>query len=202
MIGKRKLILTFEYHINSPRSKLALLHLGIDESKLYYLTKSEYINLHPELRRESSEIKNRQYNYYEEKRKKRIEKAIQKREEIKCGSPTFASSRNEKTTASQFFDSSVIKRNFEQFDLMKKQNLMEIKNLIDFEVNLSNKRNDNEEKLRMQIEKEEQMNRIKNKEKKEKEYLEKMQEKERIEQMKKEHEKKSKEYKEYFLKQF
>ena len=187
--------------IDSPRSKLALLHLGIDEHKLYYLSKNEYINKHPELRKESSAVKNKHYRYYEEKRKKRLEKAIQKREEIKNGELSlFTSSRNEKTST-QFYDSGAIKREYEQFNLMKKQNLCEIKNLIDFEINLSKKRYDNEEKLRMQREKEEKMNMQKKKERLEKENMEKMMEMEKEEQMRKEKIKLNKEYKEFFMNQ-
>ena len=57
--------------LNSPRSKIALLNLGIDIKGLYYLSREEFLIKHPELKNESVEVKNRHYAHFEEKGCKR-----------------------------------------------------------------------------------------------------------------------------------
>jgi hypothetical protein len=155
--------------LNSPRSQIALLNLGIDMNCLYYLSRDEYLSKHPELKNESIDVKNRYYYHFEEKRKNKIKRAIKKRDELISSSPS--SPKNYSTDNINLIDPSAIKREQEQLDLMKKQNLCEIKNLIDFEININKRRSANEHKLLLQQERE-----YKRKESKEKERQEKVKE--------------------------
>ena len=47
--------------VQSPRSKKVLAELGLEEDKLYKLSKKEYLASHPELKSASSEVKNKHY---------------------------------------------------------------------------------------------------------------------------------------------
>ena len=173
--------------------------MGIDEKKLYYLSKSEYFNLHPELRSESSEIRNSQYLYYEEARKNRIERAIQKREELKSktANTSIMDSRNGNTSIC-VFDQNLMRRNQEQIKLMKKQNLYEIKNFIDYEINLNLKRSASETKQRLQMENDSKQNKQKYKNSLIKRHLAKKEEEKRQQQIKIENKKQTKEFQQQF----
>ena len=54
--------------INSPKSKQALLSLGLSENELYEISMKEYIENHPELKKASSEVQEKRYNHYEQRR--------------------------------------------------------------------------------------------------------------------------------------
>ena len=66
--------------VQSPRSKKVLAELGLEEDKLYKLSKKEYIAKHPELKGASNEVKNKHYEHYEQKRQDKIEEAKKRRD--------------------------------------------------------------------------------------------------------------------------
>ena len=68
--------------INSPISKRVLFILGLDENKLYDLTKEEYLENHPELKNFSSEIQDKKYEHFKFKREKVINDAKKLRQDL------------------------------------------------------------------------------------------------------------------------
>ena len=68
--------------LETPKSKQALLELGLIESDLFKLDIKEYLAMNPQLKTESKKNQEKRYNHYEEKRKEAIEEAKKKREEI------------------------------------------------------------------------------------------------------------------------
>ena len=50
--------------IQTPHSKSVLLELGLDEDKLYKISKKEYLDNHPELRAEKPEFQDKRYNTF------------------------------------------------------------------------------------------------------------------------------------------
>jgi hypothetical protein len=184
--------------LNSPRSKIALLNLGIDVKGLYYLSREEFLIKHPELKNEPVEVKNRYYAHFEEKRKAKIERAIKKREELLYDPISPKSLSTERINPG---DPISMKREQDQLEMMKKQNLSEIKNLIDFEINLNKRRSANEKKIMLQQEKENKRMEEKERERQDKAKEEKELEEKRNEQMRQDQIKQTKEYKQYFLNQ-
>ena len=218
-----------EDKLNSPKSKKALLLLGIEEKDLYFISKNEFIQNHPELINLTEELKLRRYENYENLRKNKIKKAIELREQLLKGNLTNSLELNSNYSTKHNFRKthSLVDLNSQRikdkFDLIKKQNLLEIKNLIDSIFKNKEKSDENEYRLRFQIEKEAKLNQLKKeaKDKKEKEERkrekdfqekEKLERKEQakqynelirrqIEQFKKEEEKKNQLQKDYFKKQ-
>ena len=218
-----------EDKLNSPKSKKALLLLGIEEKDLYFISKNEFIQNHPELINLTEELKLRRYENYENLRKNKIKKAIELREHLLKGNLTNSLELNSNYSTKHNFRKthSLVDLNSQRikdkFDLIKKQNLLEIKNLIDSIFKNKEKSDENEYRLRFQIEKEAKLNQLKKeaKDKKEKEERkrekdfqekEKLERKEQakqynelirrqIEQLKKEEEKKNQLQKDYFKKQ-
>ena len=218
-----------EDKLNSPKSKKALLLLGIEEKDLYFISKNEFIQNHPELINLTEELKLRRYENYENLRKNKIKKAIELREQLLKGNLTNSLELNSNYSTKHNFRKthSLVDLNSQRikdkFDLIKKQNLLEIKNLIDSIFKNKEKSDENEYRLRFQIEKEAKLNQLKKeaKDKKEKEERkrekdfqekEKLERKEQakqynelirrqIEQFKKEEEKKNQLQKEYHIKQ-
>ena len=143
--------------------------MGIDEDKLYKISKKEYLDKHPELRPEKQEFQDKIYEHYEKKRQEAIDKARKKRAEIikkeeegesSGGSGTKDSSGNKSTKNNEKNDaqqSGMIKKELEKLELIKKQQLGEIKNLIDYEYSLNETRKKNEQKDRENQEKEERL---------------------------------------------
>ena len=68
--------------INSPKSKQALLSLGLSENELYEISMKEYIENHPELKKASSEVQEKRYNHYEQRRIKSINEAKEMRQQL------------------------------------------------------------------------------------------------------------------------
>ena len=62
---------------------MVLLELGLEEDKLYKITKKEYLDNHPELKQEKTEIQDKRYEHYEKRRQEAIDQARQIRAEIK-----------------------------------------------------------------------------------------------------------------------
>jgi len=42
--------------------------MGLEEDKLYKITKKEYLDNHPELKQEKEEVKEKRYEHYEQRR--------------------------------------------------------------------------------------------------------------------------------------
>ena len=138
--------------------------MGIDERKLYQISKKDYISTHPELKDISKELQDKRYEHYEKKREEWISEAksmrseIIKKEEEKSKSMSKSKSNNQSGT-----DES------KQLEAMKKQQIGEIKNMIDYEIKMEETRQKNEMKLKRQQEKEMELNERKRKEQQEKE---------------------------------
>ncbi|MCQ2815852.1 MAG: hypothetical protein MJ252_01170 [archaeon] len=158
--------------------------------------------MHPELISSSLEIKNRRYQHYDSKRKEKIQRAIQARERLlnKCNSTGNIHNDKGNTLFNQGVSSAEM-RDQEQFENMKKQNLCEIKNLIDFEISTAKTRNINEAKLKMQQEKDEMITQKKNEEKNMRNNMIRQKEIQKEENDKKERLKQIKQYRQYFKEQ-
>ena len=61
---------------------MVLQELGLEEEKLYKISKKEYLDNHPELKQEKIEIQDKRYEHYEKRRQEAIEQARQIRTEI------------------------------------------------------------------------------------------------------------------------
>lgn len=180
------------------------MELGIEPSQLYYMTKSEFFQSHPELNSATAEIKNRRYQHYDMKRKEKIERAIQERGKFlgksKSTNNLIASHNIDKEN--EIFNqgvSSAELRDQEQFEMMRKQNLCEIKNLIDYEIDNANIRNINEAKLRKQQQEDNARLKKALEEKAKKENRIRQMEIEKEEEERKEQKRQTQKYKEFFL---
>jgi hypothetical protein len=126
---------------------MVLEELGLEEEKLYKISKKEYLDNHPELKQEKAEIQDKRYEHYEKRRQEAIDQARQIRTEIinkekesgNEGEGVKNDSKNDnmKNEAKQ---SGMIKKELEKLELIKKQQLSEIKNLIDYEYTLNETR--------------------------------------------------------------
>ena len=154
--------------------------MGLEENKLYKISKKEYLDNHPELKQEKTEIQDKRYEHYERRRQEAIEQARQIRTEIikkeesgqeggeggkasKYSTTGFKSTKNEENKKNDVEQSGMIKKELEKLELIKKQQLSEIKNLIDYEYALNETRKKNEQKEREKGEKEERMRKEKEK---------------------------------------
>ena len=61
--------------VQTPHSQFALSQLGILEEKLKKISKEKYIEMHPELKNCSQEIKDLRFEHYNKRREEKIEKA-------------------------------------------------------------------------------------------------------------------------------
>ena len=151
---------------------MVLEEMGLEENKLYKISKKEYLDNHPELKQEKTEIQDKRYEHYERRRQEAIEQARQIRTEIikkeesgqeggeggkasKYSTTGFKSTKNEENKKNDVEQSGMIKKELEKLELIKKQQLSEIKNLIDYEYALNETRKKNEQKEREKGEKEE-----------------------------------------------
>ena len=182
--------------IQTPHSKMVLEELGLEEEKLYKISKKEYLDNHPELKQEKQEIQDKRYEHYEKRRQEAIDQARQIRTDIinkeneKEGKEVSDGKKNE---AQQ---SGMIKKELEKLELIKKQQLGEIKNLIDYEYSLNETRKKNEQKEREKSEKEERMRKEKMRLQKLKEQKMKEKEEEKKEKQRKEEEETIRKYNE------
>jgi hypothetical protein len=199
-----------EEKLNSPRSKKALLILGLEEKDLYYISKNDFFNNHPELRKLNEDFKLKKYENYENTRKSRIKKAIELREQLlKKTFNTFSQSldKNFSNTSKTFkktqsvIDLSVSYKEREKFDLIKKQNLLEVKNLIDSFIKSKEKEDKTQNRLKEKFAREEKLNQLKREFKEKQEKEERKREKEFYEKEKIEKKNQEKEYNEYIKKQ-
>ena len=124
--------------LQTPHSKLALLKLGMDEEKLVEITKEQYLLMHPELKDASNEIQDKRYKHYNKRREEKIEKAKKLRNELiedekkekEENGDTDSDDLNK--TKKKKFESAAIKKEKEKLEVMKKQQLGEIRNIIDY----------------------------------------------------------------------
>ena len=151
---------------------MVLEELGLEENKLYKISKKEYLNNHPELNQEKQEVIDKRYDHYEERRQEAITQAREIRQKIlkeeeengegsnpnrtsKYSSAGFKHQKAEENNEAK--QSGMIKKELEKLEMIKKQQLGEIKNLIDYEYALNETRKKNEQKEREKNEKEEKM---------------------------------------------
>ena len=196
--------------IQTPHSKMVLEELGLEENKLYKISKKEYLTNHPELNQEKQEVIDKRYDHYEERRQEAIQQAreirtkILKEEEQGEGSNPNRTSKysssgfniHKTEENNQAMQSGMIKKELEKLEMIKKQQLGEIKNLIDYEYGLNETRKKNEQKEKEKKEKEEKMMKEKQRQQKLKEIRMKEQEEERKEKQRKEEEEAIKRYNE------
>ena len=190
---------------------MVLEELGLEENKLYKISKKEYLTNHPELNQEKQEVIDKRYDHYEERRQEAITQAREIRQKIlkeeeqngegsnpnrtsKYSSTGFKQHKTEENNEAK--QSGMIKKELEKLEMVKKQQLGEIKNLIDYEYALNETRKKNEQKEREKNEKEEKMRKEKLRQQKLKEIRMKEQEEERREKLRKEEEEAIKKYNE------
>ena len=157
----------FLFIIYSPRSVSALRSLGIDENRLYYTNKKDFINNNPQIKSQSQRYKNLCFNNNEINRNNLIYRSQSQRNMILMNennkikkypnspniSVNFSYDYNN-NNENEYFNTYIEKNKFmtdywklrynkkkenERFYLIKKQNLAEVKNLIDQTVKLYNK---------------------------------------------------------------
>ena len=61
---------------------MVLEELGLEENKLYKISKKEYLTNHPELNQEKQEVIDKRYDHYEERRQEAIQQAREIRTKI------------------------------------------------------------------------------------------------------------------------
>ena len=181
--------------INSPKSRKALLSLGLDEKELYEITMKEYIDSHPELKKASNEVQEKRYNHYNDRRLRSITEAKEMRQKIIEDENEEKNNEHEKEDK-QGTQDEIIKKELEKLELIKKQQIGEIKNMIEYEYNQREayKKNKQKEKEREEKEQKKREERIKLEKEREQKKREEMEKK--IEQKKKEEEELTKIYKE------
>ena len=159
--------------IQSPRSKFALEQLGLEEERLYKISKKEYLENNLELKKEKPEILDKRYDHYEKKRLEAIKEARNIRNQIIENYTTTNNSKNstkgfnhnnrndneelksKSNIQTQTQDNEIIKRELEKLEYLKKQQILEIKNLIDYEYEINETRKKNDLKDKEKKEKEE-----------------------------------------------
>ena len=132
--------------------------LGLDIDSLYYITFEEYLKQHKELMNIDDDLKEKRYNHYEDKRQFRIKAAIKRREEI-IRERNKSKKMIKSSSVSYILEqgSTLLNNEREKLRLLKNQQMTELKNIIEYEFKLDSIRKQNEEKLRIQREKEEEI---------------------------------------------
>ena len=132
----------------------ALKTLGINENQLYFVKKEDYINNNPKIKSESKRFKDKCFFNNEINRKNLINKSRSQRNEF-LKKESYTNLKDDSVNNSIQYYSNYIPKNKsmtdywrlrydknkenEQFYLIQKQNLAEVKNLIDETVKLYNK---------------------------------------------------------------
>ena len=176
----------------SPNSKEALATLGIELNQLFYLTFDDYISQHPDLKGFSRDLQEKRYNHFEEKRKHRLFEVKERRNKIKENSilkQTLSKSHSQTT-----YDrgSTLINQEIKKLSSFRIKQIGKLKHLINFEFKCNEIRKKNEEKIRLQNQKEEELNQLKKKQA-EKEFKMKLLEMKKEEKLKEEQDRKNKE---------
>ena len=139
--------------LNSPKSKQALLSLGLDENELYEITMKEYIETHPELKKASNEVQEKRYKHFDKRRLKSITEAKEMRLKLYEDDENEENNKPEKEDK-QGTQEEIIKKELEKLELLKKQQIGEIKNMIEYEYNQKEAYKKNKQKEREREEKE------------------------------------------------
>ena len=93
------------------------------------MTKKEYLDTHTELKFVEKDIQDIRYEHNEKRRQEKIKKIKELRQEIISENNKSKQSQNKHKT-----ETTVIKREREKLEMMERQQIGEIKNMIDFEV--------------------------------------------------------------------
>ena len=135
--------------------------LGIEDHKLYYKSYKEFMYMHPDLKTLEKELQDNRYKHNEEKRADRIKMATEKRAElIKNGSLGISKEKTKTLDESHSLlnpSSTAIREEQKRLERLKNKQIWELQNMIDFEFMMEETRRKNEEKLRLQREKEEKV---------------------------------------------
>lgn len=162
--------------------------LGLTPENLFFISIDEYIAKNPELRGISPDLQERRYKHYDEKRRNRIETAIEKRREL-----IEFENKNKKMIKSSSANyileqgSTMLNNERQKLELLKNQQISELKNIIEFEFKLENVRKRNLEKQKMQEQKEEEQKQLRAKQQREKELMQKILEKKKEEKLQEEY---------------
>ena len=153
----------------------ALGSLGIEEDRLYYLPFDEYIRTRPELKGATLDLQEKSYRHYEDKRKKLIEEAINKRKELIRIQKKYKLLYKSSSAAYIMEQGSLmLKEEREKLKFLKNQQITKLKNMIEYEYRIEELKKKSEEKRKLQEKKEEELKKKKEKERKEKEHKQKM----------------------------
>ena len=94
----------------------------------------EYIDNHPELKQASNEVQEKRYNHYEQRRIKSINEAKEMRQQLYEDEQNKEENNKEKEDI-KGTQEEIIKKELEKLELIKKQQIGEIKNMIEYEYN-------------------------------------------------------------------
>jgi hypothetical protein len=142
----------------SPNSKEALGTLGIELNQLFYLTFDDYISQHPDLKGFSRDLQEKRYNNFEEKRKHRIFEVNEKRNKIKENSLLKLTLNKSHSQTTYDRGSTLINQEIKKLSSFRNKQIGKLKHLINFEFKCNEIRKKNEEKIRIQNQKEEKLN--------------------------------------------
>ena len=110
------------------------------------MTKKEYLDTHTELKFVEKDIQDIRYEHNEKRRQEKIKKIKELRQEIISENNKSKQSQNKHKT-----ETTVIKREREKLEMMERQQIGEIKNMIDFEVKQEEQRIKNQKKMEQHI---------------------------------------------------
>lgn len=114
----------------------------------------EYIDTHPELKKASTEVQEKRYNHYEQRRIKSINEAKEMRQQLYEDEQSKAENKNQEKEDKQGTQEEIIKKELEKLELIKKQQIGEIKNMIEYEYNQKEAYKKNKQKKKEREEKE------------------------------------------------
>lgn len=146
----------------------------------------EYLNNHPEVKAASREVQKKRYDNYEKRRLERIITLKKIRNELIKAESSTSSLELQKSQSCMNITSYLLKKRIDKLEQMKKHQIYEIKELIDYKLQHTNLRNKIEEKQKQYEEKEELIRQQKNKEEMEIKLSKRLEEREREERIEKE----------------
>jgi hypothetical protein len=140
--------------MNSPTSREVLKLLGLEEHELYSNSMKEFLYMYPDLRSLEKEIQENRFNHFEEKRIEKIKMAVEKRQELLSQK---SSSKSKENSTHLSIGQTAIKDEQKRLERIKNKQIWELQTMIDFEFAMEETKRRNEEKMRLQKEKEEKM---------------------------------------------
>ena len=182
--------------INSPRSIIALKETGMIIEDLYFIPPNRYPYIYPEVRQLPPDLQEKQYNFYEERRKEKLNKVIEARSkiekdevfqysnsvELKKNKTMMSSTSKNKLDTSKIRSTSVT-NDLKQYERMKQKNELEIIRMFQSEIRKEEMIKESERKMKLQKEKAEQFQRELKARRDEEERIRKEKEKEKERQM-------------------